>query len=108
MIAGWPNPLRVLEYAFSSGNPNRWFFPLLAVSFLFSLGAGAALLWKKLSRLGLGVVLVGGVAQCLAYLASSIWVLAAMSAVPLFWVGRDYRNAIRHVGADTGHNASFR
>src|SRR5205809_8086125 len=61
--------VRSLEFALSAENEIRWFFVTLAVSSVFSFAAGAFLLLKPLSRVVLKVLLVGGIAQLLVYLA---------------------------------------
>jgi hypothetical protein len=82
-----------LEYAVSAESGVRGYFIFLAASSVFSFAAAAILLAKRPSRTTLTAFLIGGGAQCLAYVAWSAWVPAAIAATPLVWLGRAYKTA---------------
>ena len=74
-----------LESALSADNEYRVFFVVMGVAGLFSLVALAVVAIAR-RRLLLRSVLIGGVAQSIAYAVLGGWFLAFLSAMPLWWV----------------------
>ncbi len=74
-----------LEYAFSPESNSRAFFVLITVASIFSAVA-AVVVAVQSHRQILRAALVGGIVQAAAYAVAGSWVLAAVAAMPLWWV----------------------
>ena len=73
-----------LEFGLSAENEVRPYFILVSVAAVFSLVAAILVAFQR-RRAVLRAVLLGGVAQVVAYAVAGGWVMSLVAAMPLWW-----------------------